>query len=141
VPAAAVAQGGVLPRLVNLAICEGISHDPVSKKFSLYGLFNALTVPALPAPLRPIAFYTRLQGTGRHAVSILVTGPDNVPLGEPVATNVDFGTQPNVEMAGYLGGLPLQRAGIHHVEVLVDGHRVGEPLELEIVLQQAVPNV
>jgi len=137
-PAAAVAEETAFPRLIILAICEGMSHDPIAKKFSLYGLFGALNVSSLPTPMRPIAFYTRLKGNGQRSVSVSIKGPDEVPLGDPVTVNVDFGLQPNVEIAGYLGGLPIKQAGVHRIEVLVDGQRVGEPLELEVNLLQPV---
>jgi hypothetical protein len=123
-----------------IATCEGMSHDPISRKFSLYGLFGSLTVSQLPTQLRPIAFYAKLKGTGVHTISLTLAGPDNVPIGDPITTVLDFAAHRYAEIAGYFGGGPLRLAGTHRIELTENGQSIAEPLEIDVVLQGAPPN-
>lgn len=111
----------IIPDLQSVILCEDVRTE-VSGGQSLIGVIGAIPVPQLPVGFFKLCLWSRwCGGFGRfHQVSRFLD-PDDQPVAEAA---IDFelreieGSATNVH---FFGGVQLQKFGVHHVEISLDG--------------------
>lgn len=111
----------IIPDLQSVILCEDVRTE-VSGGQSLIGVIGAIPVPQLPVGFFKLCLWSRwCGGIGRFQQVSRFLDPDDLPVAE---ASIDFelreidGSATNVH---FFGGVQIQKFGIHHVEISLDG--------------------
>lgn len=109
------------PRLLAMILCERVITDAVSQNKSLIDIFDGISTGQLPTLLVMNLVLTFTNVWGESTVDVLFNDPNGNTMLQ--FTGKLEGTDPFKchDMIYQVNGLPCTQAGIHSVEVLVDG--------------------
>jgi len=132
---AKTAQKNQSLQVLVLLACDQVSRDPNSGKVTLYGLFDRIYVPAVPAAAM-VAVFAKLKGIGRHEVRICAFDPDSKIIQDSSTTvDVTFSPSHQAEIT-FMTLLPIKTFGTYHIHLLAAKRRlVGTPLEITVMNQ------
>jgi hypothetical protein len=125
-PASSSIWGREKPICVALIICNEVIEDRRSGNKTLVGLFNGIMTGQLPvAHPRMFLFASLTSGTGEWSFSFVITAPsgkevfrmaDTAHFADPLAGH---------DLVVELRNLPLEEAGEHFVDLLIDNTPIG----------------
>jgi hypothetical protein len=124
---------GQLPELELLATCDAVSRDPSTKKASLYGLFDSISVEKLPT-VAVFSLYAKLfGGSGSHDIAVRVTGPDGKPTEGPVDKGtLDCHPDQGAELSIHMLGFPIKKTGTYQLALHSGSKMLGRPCKIRV---------
>jgi len=114
------------PVVYVIAICDAVARDPNSHKSTVYGIFDSLIAPKLPAEVF-FSVYVRIHGepgVRKLQLKLLDEAGGVVKDAGGPEFEFDFGKQPVAEMSVRVVGLSLGR-GKYRIAVFCEKKNIG----------------
>lgn len=140
-------------RLDTFLIADAVTAAE-SRVYIHAGSLTRLNVPMLPFPVSQLGLYLRLQADKdselrkKHLLRIVIMGPAGIPNIAPMEFPLMpqelppllEGEQRFMDIAINIGGITIYRAGLHNIEVYLDGDLLrSTPLPVQLGMQAPEP--
>ena len=119
-------MGDDKPILVAIILCDMVIVDEATQKRSLIGMFNNITVNALPVNYpKMVLFFSFTNWKGKKKITLRIKDPNGNTVTQADIEHSHANPVGVLEFNFNIDSLPLCHPGVYDIDILVNGDPMG----------------